>query len=136
MALDKLSPDPQGSSLTKEPQGGKTYAKVASHGPPQGGQSTPAANTRSRSQVISRHESKKSSVDRHGPPRFKPGDRVVAFNKKAIRVHGTVRWVGRNVASRKFTVTIVGIETVSVHHYFCVYMDQQTSTCQTVTCSL
>ena len=117
VALDKLSPDSQGSSLTKEPPSGKSYAKVASHGPPQGGQSTPAANTRARRQVISRHESKESSVDRHGPPRFKPGDRVVAFNKKGIRVHGTVRWVGRNTATQKHTVTIAGIETVSSDHY-------------------
>ena len=117
MALDKLSPDSQGSSLTEEPRSGKSYAKVASHGPPPSGQSTPAGNTRSRSQAISRHESKESSVDRLPPPRFKLGDRVVAFTKKGIRVHGTVRWVGRNTASQKFTVTVAGIETVSSTHY-------------------
>ena len=118
VALDKLSPDAQGSSLTKEPRSGKSYAKVASHGPPEGGQSTPAANTRSRSQAISRHESKESSVDRLPPPRFNPGDRVVAFNKKGIPVHGKVRWVGRNTASQKHIITVAGIETVSSSHYF------------------
>ena len=117
VALDKLSPDSQGSSLTKEPRGGNSYAKVASHGPPEGGQSTHAANTKSRSQAISRHESKGSCVDRLPPPRFKLGDRVVAFNKKGIPVHGTVRWVGMSVASRKFTVTVAGIETVSTSHH-------------------
>ena len=110
VALDKLSPDPQGSSLTKEPGGGKSYAKVASHGPSsQGGQSTPAANTRSRSHAVS----KESSVDQLTSSRFKKGNRVVAFNKNGIGVHGTVRWVGKATASRKFTVTVVGIETVS-----------------------
>ena len=33
--------------------------------------------------------------------------------KNGIGVHGTVRWVGKATASRKFTVTVVGIETVS-----------------------
>ena len=117
MALDKLSPDSQGSSLTKKPRSGKSYAKVASHGPPPSGQSTLAGDTKSRSQAISRHESKVSSVDQLPPPRFKLGDRVVAFSKNGIRVHGTVRWVGRNTASQKFLVTVAGIETVSSSHY-------------------
>ena len=121
MALDKLLADVEGSTFTNEPRSGESYSKVASYRPPQSVQShqpdnmPPAANTRARSHVVSRPESKESSVDQQlPPPRFKPGDRVVAFNKKGIRVHGTVRWVGRNIASRKFTVTVVGIETVSI----------------------
>ena len=103
VALDKLSPDSQGSSLTKEPRGGKSYAKVASHG---------------TSHVVSRPGSKETCVDpRPHPPRFQKGERVVAFNKKGSRVHGTVRWVGRNTATQKHTVTIAGIETVSFNHY-------------------
>ena len=116
VALDKLSPDSQGSSLTKEPRGGKSYAKVASYEPPQSSQlhwpdsGSPASSTRSRSQAVS----KESSVDQITSSRFKKGNRVVAFNKNGTAVHGTVRWVGKNAtASRKFTVTVVGIETVS-----------------------
>ena len=112
MGLNKLSPNRQGSSA-------KRYAKVTSHEAQQRAQShqpdnrPPATNTRSRSHVVI--ESDESSVDQQlRPPRFKHGDCVVAFNKKGIRVHGTVRWVGRNVASRKLTVTVVGIETVSI----------------------
>ena len=93
---------------------------VASHGPQQRVQShqldntPPTDNTRSRSHVVSQPGGKQSYVDPPShPPRFKKGDRVVAFSKKDVRVHGTVRWVGRNVASRKFTITVVGIETVS-----------------------
>ena len=120
VGLDKLSPDHQGSSLITEPRGGKSYAKVASHGPPHSVQShqpdnmSPADSTRSRSHVVSRPGSKESCVDPPPHPhRFEKGDRVVAFTKKGNRVHGTVRWVGRSVASRKFTITVVGIETVS-----------------------
>ena len=121
VGLDKLSPDRHGSSLVNEPRGAKSYAKVASHGPQQRVQShqldntPPADNTRSRSHVVSRTGGKETCVDPPShPPRFQKGDRVVAFGKKGIRVHGTVRWVGRNVASRKFTITVMGIETVSI----------------------
>ena len=120
VGLDKLSPDHQGSSLITEPRGGKSYAKVSSHGPPHSVQShqpdnmSPADSTRSRSHVVSRPGGKESCVDPPPHPhRFEKGDRVVAFTKKGLRVHGTVRWVGRSVASRKFTITVVGIETVS-----------------------
>ena len=123
VGLDKLSLDPHGSNLIKEPPSAKSYmyAKVAaSHGPQQRVQShqldnmPPADNTRSRSHVVSRPGGKKTYVDPPShPPRFQKGERVVAFTKKGSRVHGTVRWVGRNIGSRKFTITIVGIETVS-----------------------
>ena len=120
VGLDKLSPDRHGSSLINEPRSAKSYAKVASHGPQQRAQShqldntTPADNTRSRSHVVSRPGSKETCVDPPShPPRFQKGERVVAFTKKGGRVHGTVRWVGRGVSSRKFAITIVGIETVS-----------------------
>ena len=120
VALDKLSADAEGSTLTNEPRSGGSYAKVASRAPLQSGQShhldssPPAVNTRSRSQAVSRPGNKESSVDPQlRSPRFQKGDRVVAFNKKGIRVHGTVRWVGRSTVARKFTLTVVGIETVS-----------------------
>ena len=120
MALDKLSADVEGSTFTTEPRSGESYSKAANRRPPQSVQShqpdntSPAENTRSRSHVVSRPGGKESCVDPPShPPHFKPGDRVVAFTKKGNRVHGTVRWVGRNVASRKFTITVMGIETVS-----------------------
>ena len=120
MGLDKLSPDHQGSSLLTEPRGSKSYAKVSSHGPPHSVQShqpdnaSPSDNTRSRSHLVSRLGGKESCIDPPSRPHhFEKGDRVVAFTKKGVRVRGTVRWVGRSVASRKFTVIVVGIETVS-----------------------
>ena len=120
VGLDKLSADRQGSSLISEPRVAKSYAKVANHGPPHSVQShqpdntSPGDNTHSRSHVVSRPGAKESCIDPPShPPYFKPGDRVVAFTKKGVRVHGTVHWVGRNVASRKFTVIVVGIKTVS-----------------------
>ena len=120
VGLDKLSPDCQGSSLMTEPRGAKSYAKVASHGPPQSVQShqpdntSPADNTRSRSHLVSRPGGKESCIDPPSRPHcFEKGDRVVAFTKKGVHVRGTVRWVGRSVASQKFTITVVGIETVS-----------------------
>ena len=120
VGLDKLSPDRQDSSLTMEPRGAKSYAKVSNRRPPHSVQShqpdntSPVDNTHSRSHVVSRPEGKESCVNPPPrPPHFKPGDRVVAFTKKGLRVHGTVRWIGRTVASRKFTVAVVGIETVS-----------------------
>ena len=131
MGLDKLSPDHQGSSLITKPQSAKTYAKVASHGPPHSSQShqpdntSPVDSTRSRSHVVSQPGGKESCIDPPSrPPHFKPGDRVVAFTKKGLRVHGTVCWVGRSAASRKFTITIVGIETVSTQ-LCCVIYDSE-----------
>lgn len=119
VGLDKLSPDHL-SSLIMEPRGGKSYAKVASHGPPHSIQShqpdntSPADSTPSRSHVVSRPGGKESCVNPPSrPPLFMPGDKVVAFTKKGLRVHGTVRWVGRSVAFSKFAIKVVGIETVS-----------------------
>ena len=49
--------------------------------------------------------------------RFKVQDRVVAFNKDGIAIHGTVRWVGlyslQDEKKQPYSVAAVGIETVS-----------------------
>ncbi len=52
-----------------------------------------------------------SSADK--PPRFKINDCVVVYNKKNVPMHGTVRWVGRDIHSRTLDTNYIGIETVS-----------------------
>ena len=52
-----------------------------------------------------------SSADK--PPVFKINDRVVIYNRKNVPMHGTVRWVGRNVYTRTLDTNYIGIETVS-----------------------
>ena len=113
VALDKLSIDPEGNTLEAAPRGGQNYAKSVSHGSatsdrlyPQGG-GPPADNTRARSQAV-----QQQNVQRHDDrlPRYKKGDRVVAFDKTGNRIHGTVRWIGTTDRTQHF---IVGIETVS-----------------------
>lgn len=102
VALDKLSMDREGNTLEAEPRGGQSYAKAVSHGTTVSSRSCrqnsgpPADNTRARSQ--------------RPLPRFKTGDRVVAFDKTGNRIHGTVRWVGMIDKVQHF---VVGIETVS-----------------------
>ena len=59
--------------------------------------------------------------------RFKAKDRVVAFNKDGIAIHGTVKWVGMyelvDEKGRPYSLPAVGIETVrdklnqAVHEY-------------------
>jgi len=114
VALDKLAMDREGNILEKPPRGGQSYAKAISHGSgwsysQDGG--PPADNTRSRSQVLQR-----PVVQDNQDSRFKNGDRVVAFDKKGHRIHGTVRWAGKNETSRNYKF-IVGIETVSSANY-------------------
>ena len=55
--------------------------------------------------------------------RFKVEDRVVAFNKDGVPIHGTVRWVGPysvlDETKQPFTIAAVGIETVSLIRFAC-----------------
>jgi len=115
VALDKLSMDCEGSTLEKAPQGGQSYASAVSHGwSCLQDSGPPADNTRARSQAIMRlpivHD------DQIG--RFKKGDRVVVFDKKGNRIHGTVRWAGKNERMRNYYKFLVGIETVSSACYY------------------
>ena len=111
VALDKLSMEPEGNTLEAAPHGGQSYANAVSRGTatsdqsyPQGSGS-PADSTQARSQAVQR-----PNVHDDRLPRFRKGDRVVAFDKKGNRIHGTVRWVGTTDRTQHF---IVGIETVS-----------------------
>lgn len=119
VALDKLSMDREGSTLEKAPRSGQSYASAVSHGPAASSQSylqdsgPPADNTRARSQAIMRQP----AVHDKQIGRFKKGDRVVAFDKKGNRIHGTVRWSGMNETLRNRNF-LVGIETVSSANYY------------------
>ena len=109
VALDKLSIDPEGNTLEKAPRGGQSYANAV-QGPATSGRSylhdsgPPADNLRPRSQAIQR-----PNVHDDRRPQFKKGDRVVAFDRKANCIHGTVCWAGNSEKVR----SIVAIETVS-----------------------
>ena len=117
VALDKLAMDPEGNILEKPPRGGQSYAKATSHGTVASSRSYPqnggplADNAQARGQAIT----KRPTVHGDPLPRFKNGDRVVAFDRKGNRIHGTVRWAGKNETARKCTF-LVGIETVSHSH--------------------
>lgn len=112
VALDKLAMGREGKTLEKPPRGGQSYAKAASHGTAASSRSYPqesggpADNTQVKQRPI---------VHDDRLPRFKKGDRVVAFDKMGHRIHGTVRWAGENEKLRNHYF-IVGIETVS-HGY-------------------
>ena len=116
VALDKLSMDSDGNILEAAPHGGHSYSNAVSHGTARSDRSYPqdsghpTDNLRPRSQAVQR-----PNVRDDQRPRFKKGDRVVAFNKKGHRIHGTVRWVGKNEKARICTF-VVGIETVSSSH--------------------
>ena len=94
VSLEKLSRHPPVDSLTQPPPSGQHY--------------TPQPKDRKTS------SSTESSAD---PSKFiyKIGDRVVAFTKKGVPVHGVVRWVGIHsfmVEKKPKSFKFVGIETV------------------------
>ena len=109
VSLEKLSPDREGSTLTKAPPGGQAYGASNMPELEQGPKGVNSHEMTTRSKMKTQDG---SSVD--PPPRqFAKGDRVKVYTKKGIAVHGTVRWVGRKTAAREFQFTVVGIETVS-----------------------
>lgn len=120
VALNKLSMDREGNTLEMPPRGDQSCTKAVSHGTATSGQSyllvsgPPAVNTWARSEAIT----KRPTVHDDPPPRFKKGDRVVAFDRKGNCIHGTVRWVGKNKAAQNAQNShwIFGIETVSSSH--------------------
>lgn len=113
VALDKLAMDPEGNTLEKPvPCDGQSYAKAASHGTAASSRSYPqeSGGPADNTWVMQR-----AIVHDDRLPRFKKGDRVVAFDKKGNCIYGTVRWAGENETVRNHYF-IVGIETVS-HRY-------------------
>lgn len=110
VALDKLSMNPEGNTLEKAPRGGQSNSYAVSRGSTTSGRSypqdngPPADNLRPRSQAI-----QQPNVRDDQRPRFKKGDRVVAFDRKGNCIHGTVCWAGSSEKIRN----IVAIETVS-----------------------
>ena len=109
MALDRLSPDPQGSSRTK-------IASSQSESP---AKKLPTSNQQHQHEVTTRlrqnslHPLASGTSDNAPQSTFSIGDRVVVYNQKNARVPGVVRWVGK-AADQGVDFTTVGIETVSV----------------------
>ena len=94
VSLDKLSQLPTGG-----------------HAPPRPPKQQPAAQSAVQPAAKSGGKRKKKAY------RFKIQDRVVAFNKYGVPIHGTVRWVGPyallDEKKQPFNVAAVGVETVS-----------------------
>ena len=109
MALDRLSPDPQGTSRTK-------IASSLSESP---AKKLPAPNQQHQHELTTRlrqnslHPQASGTSDNPPQSMFSIGDRVVVYNQKDARVPGVVRWVGK-AADQGVDFTTVGIETVSV----------------------
>ena len=109
MALDRLSPDPQGSSRTK-------IASSQSESP---AKILPTSNQQYQHEMTthlrqnSLHRQASGTSDNAPQSTFSIGDRVVAYNQKDARVPGVVRWVGK-AADQGVDFTAVGIETVSI----------------------
>ena len=112
MALDRLSPDPQGSSRTK-------IASSQSESP---AKKLPTPNQQHQHEVTTRLKQKTSNPLHHqasgtsdNAPQstFSIGDRVVVYNQKDARVPGVVKWVGK-AADQGVDFIAVGIETVSI----------------------
>ena len=109
MALDRLSPDPQGSSRIK-------IASSQSESP---AKILPTSNQQYQHEVTTRlrqnslHRQASGTSDNAPQSTFSIGDKVVVYNKKDARVPGVVRWVGK-VTGDGVDFIGVGIETVSV----------------------
>ena len=109
MALDRLSPDPQGSSRTK-------IASSQSESP---AKMFPTSNQQHQHKVTTRlrqnslHRQASGTSDNAPQSTFSIGDRVVVYNQQDARVPGVVRWVGK-AADQGVDFTAVGIETVSI----------------------
>jgi len=76
------------------------------------GQRHPGSSNQHGMMTRSKEKNSVSSVD---APLLKMGDRVVAYNRKYVRVPGVVAWVGKMTTTgpNAVTFTAVGIETVS-----------------------
>ena len=112
MALDRLSPDHQGSSHKK-------FASSQSESP---AKMLPTSNQQHQHEVTTRlkqktsnslHRQASGTSDNAPQSTFSIGDRVVVYNKKNARVPGVVRWVGK-ATDQGVGFIAVGIETVNV----------------------
>ena len=109
MALDRLSPDYQGSSRTKIASSlNESPAKIL---PTSNQQYQHKVTTRLRQNSLHRQAS--GTSDNAPQSTFSIGDRVVVYNQKDARVPGVVKWVGK-VTGDGVDFIGVGIETVSV----------------------
>lgn len=116
VGFDKLSQDPYGSSRAKASFSSQSVANNRKS-PTLGQRRSDGSNQHG---MITRFKEKASNLMQRQatgtsvdvpPNTFKFGDRVMFFNKHAVRIPGVVRWVGK-VTNAGFTA--VGIETVRV----------------------
>ncbi len=133
VSLDKLSPDREGSTLSKPPPGGQEHARSAggtqvpqrpprpdrNHPPSAGSRPDPrrplAPDPGIRGHPMATRKTLEGETDLDAPqqPQFATGDRVVVYTKKGSPVFGEVRWTGKNKAKRDLNYYVVGIETVN-----------------------
>lgn len=103
VSLEKLSRYPPLQTLSEPPPSGNHSGNRFNQQAP----SPPAPRSGEESNVDPQH------VIDH---RYKKGDRVVAFTKEGVPVHGVVKWVGMHsyvVNKKKYSCKAVGIETVT-----------------------
>ena len=121
MGLDRLSPDPQGSSrikvassqsITNESSARKSPESDRQH-PDGSHQDGMLTHFRERSSNPMQHQASETTSVNAPQSTTSYGHRVVVYNKRNARVPGVVRWIGK-VTGRGAGFTVVGIETVSV----------------------